>query len=446
MSGSAGSIRAITCPACGGAIEVHAAGYTVTLACQHCGSLLDTTQADVQIITAYKRAAKNFAIALGARGTLFGTEWQVIGALKRHSSDSGDWQEFLLFNPYVGYRWLVAAGGEWQFGTMLMDRPEGGGSAVTWRGETYRLAGAETAETRTVLGEFYWKVARGDTASASTFEGREDLLSREEVGGEVTWTQLVPVDADDVAAAFSVSRKFVPKPAAPSIGQRFMSAPRGGQDDLPMMFLMALAALAAIGLVQGLLSYPHACAKSQTEVAVGGTTTASRIGTIEAWRPWQFVTINAVSDQFHNRWVDLDYSLVNRKTQQSIDAYGVVEYYTGSDSDGPWSEGSYAAETLFAGVPGGTYDIFVDTAAHGWPNDPVATPPADVSVDGTGTWAPPNAADLAASGANAWAAPEKITIWFEACTGGFSWGMFWIMAFLLFALPLTMLWWRHRDR
>lgn len=443
MSGSSGSVRAITCPSCGGTIEVRAAGYTVTLACQHCGSLLDTTHADVQIITAYKRAAKNFAIALGTRGTLFGTEWQVIGALKRHSSDSGDWQEFLLFNPYAGYRWLVVAEGEWQFGTMLMDRPEGSGRTVSWRGQTYTLAGTESAETRTVLGEFYWKVARGDTASASTFEGRSGVLSHEEVAGEVTWTQLAPVDADEVASAFSVSRKFVPKPDTPSFGQRFMGAPRSGSDDLPMMFLMALAALLAIGLVQELLSYPHACAKSEAAVTVGSGPSSTKIGTIEAWRPWQFVTIDAVSSEFQNRWVDLDYSLVNRKTQQSIDAYGVVEYYTGTDSDGPWAEGSRGANTLFSSVPGGTYDIFVETGAHGWPNDP--TPPANGGVDGTGTWAPPNAADLAYSGGDAWASAEKITIWFEACTGGFSWGVFWIMAILLFALPLTMLWWRLRD-
>lgn len=436
------AIRAITCPSCGGTIEVRAAGYTVTLACQHCGSLLDATQADVQIITAYKRAAKNFAIALGTRGTLLGTEWQVIGALKRYSSESGDWQEFLLFNPYVGYRWLVAAGGEWQFGTILMDRPDGSGRTVGWRGQTYSMAGTETASTKTVLGEFYWKVARGDSAACTTYEGTDEVLSREEIAGEVTWTQLIPVDADAVTSAFPVARKFEPKPVRSSFGERFLKSPGRGDHDLPMMFLMALAALLAIGLVQEVLSYPHACTKSQTEVVVGGPISAHRIGGIEARRPWQFVTIDAVSDQFHNRWVDLDYSLVDRKTQRSIDAYGVVEYYTGTDSDGPWTEGSYAAQTLFAGVPGGTYDIFVDTAAHGWPSDPVVAPPAD----GTGTWAPPNAAELAASGTNPWAAPEKITIWFEACTGGFAWDMFWMMAFLLFALPLTILWWRHRDR
>ncbi len=421
--------RAITCPSCGGTIEVRAAGYTVTLACQHCGSLLDTTRPDVQIITAYKRAARSFAIALGTRGTLFDVEWQVVGALKRRSPQSGEWQEYLLFNPYSGYRWLVLADGEWKFGTMLLDRPECTRRAVQWRGKDFVGGEGETVTTTTVLGEFYWKVARGDQVIAMTYLRGAEALNCESADGETTWTQAIPVDEAAVAAAFTVERKFMSR-------QPPRSAVNAG-DDLPLMFLFALIALLAIGLVQEVVSWPRFCTKSTLEVVVGAPSTTARIGTLDVRRTYQFVTISAAASSIANRWVDLDYSLVDRQTQQSIDANGLIEYYTGTDSDGPWTEGSTGAETLIASVPRGTYDIYVDSEAHGWPSDPVVTP----QPGGTGEWTVQTSADAG----NPWTAPEKITVWLTACTGGFSWGMFVLMGFLLFAAPATILWWRNRE-
>ena len=110
MTAGSSDGKAVTCPACGGTIEVRAAGFTVNLACQHCGSLLDVSRPEVALIRKYKRANENFALELGKRGTLFGQEWEVVGALRRKDQIT-IWQEFLLFNPYLGYRWLVACDG-----------------------------------------------------------------------------------------------------------------------------------------------------------------------------------------------------------------------------------------------------------------------------------------------------------------------------------------------
>ncbi|GEO01670.1 hypothetical protein NSE01_35020 [Novosphingobium sediminis] len=415
--------RAVTCPSCGGSIEIRAVGYTVTLACRYCGSLLDVANEDVRLITAYRRAAKNFAIMPGARGTLFDVEWEVIGALRRRSGDAV-WQEFLLFNPYSGYRWLVAADGEWQFGTMLLDRPEEDGRSVSWRGQHYVLDDNAEIETVMVIGEFYWRAARGDKVQGATFANGREQLSRETSADEVTWTQLIPITAEWVSEAFTVEQRHMPRPPRPDLTEGFRKAPGVAEGDLGNMFLVALAALLLILAVQVLLSGPQVCADGRATVDVGGATTIHRIGTVEVRRPWQFVTITVDSDSFTNRWVDLDYSLVNRQTQQSVDAYGLVEFYTGTDSDGPWSEGSHQAETLFSRVPRGTYDVFVDVGAHGWPSDPV---PGTVDPQ------------------NPWGHTDTVALWFRSCTGGFSWGMFWLMAALLFSVPGLIFWWRHQD-
>jgi hypothetical protein len=418
--------RAVTCPSCGGSIEIRAAGYTVTLACRYCGSVLDVAHEDVRLIKAYRRVAKDFAIALGTRGTLFDVEWEVLGAMRRRSG-SAVWQEFLLFNPYAGYRWLVEAEGEWQFGTMLLDRPEDDGLSVTWRGQSFALDEEVQIETTTVLGEFYWRAARGDKVQGATFTRGREVLSRETSADEVNWTQLIAVSAEWISDAFVVKQKNRSRPPrlrGQGLKQGFIKAPTMDEGDLPAMLLMALAALLMIMAVQTFLSGPQVCADGRATVEVGAPTSAQPIGTIEVRRAWQFVTITVDSDSFQNRWVDLDYSLVNRKTQQSIDAYGIVEFYTGTDSDGPWSEGSHQTETLFSSVPQGTYDVFVDVGAHGWPSDPQ-----------------PGSIDPASP----WGNTDTVALWFRSCTGGFSWGMFWLMAALLFSVPAIVVWWRHEG-
>lgn len=415
--------RAVTCPSCGGSIEIRAAGYTVSLGCRYCGSLLDVAHEDVRLITAYRRAAMDFAIAPGARGTLFDVEWEVIGALLRRSEGAA-WQEFLLFNPYAGYRWLVAADGEWQFGTMLLDRPEEEGRSANWRDQTYALDDDAEIETTMVIGEFYWRAARGDKVQGATFLRGAESLSRETSADEVTWTQLVPVSGQLVAEAFGIEQRYMPRKPRPAMAARFRESPATAADDLLNMILVAMAALVLILAVQALMTGPRVCADGRATADVGGPTSTHRLGTIEVRRAWQFVTITVDSDSFVNRWVDLDYSLVNRQTQQSIDAYGTVEYYTGTDSDGPWSEGNHQAETLFSRVPRGTYDVFVDVGAHGWPSDPVP-----------GTIDP----------ANPWGHTDTVALWFRSCTGGFSWGMFWLLAVLLFSVPGVIFWWRHQG-
>lgn len=410
----------ITCPACGGTIEIRAAGFSVNLACLHCGSLLDVSRPDVALIRKYKKANDRFAIQLGKRGILFGQEWEAVGALRRKDQMT-IWQEFLLFNPYLGYRWLVVADGEWQFGTPLTDRPQGDRNRVFWRSDNFtRLGRDQPTSTTAVAGEFYWRVKAGDTATATLFQSGVTFLSREVCAGEENWTQLVPVDQSEIERSFGLNRRSLPRRKVARGLMHFRASPGREQDDLGRMFLLALAVsiLAAIGMA--VLAGPSTRTSTMVQIPVGGQIGSVRVGTITVRRPWQFVTVNADTNQFENRWVDLEYNLVDRSSEQSIDAFGLVEHYAGTDSDGAWSEGSHHEDTMFGHVPRGTYDVYVNGSAHGWPVDPQAT-------DGWGT-------------------VETVNVRVEAETGTMSWGMWWTLVFALFAWPLLILWQRHREK
>ena len=70
-----------------------------------------------------------FVLPLHARGMLEGVQWEIIGIVWREVEADGSkypWQEFLLYNPYRGYRYLLyfLYDGHFALGTPLDGAPK----------------------------------------------------------------------------------------------------------------------------------------------------------------------------------------------------------------------------------------------------------------------------------------------------------------------------------
>jgi hypothetical protein len=358
---AAPSVRALSCPACGGALELRAAGYSVTVACIYCGSILDVANPDVRLITRYQEAAQELEIPLGTRGTLRGVEWEVIGYLRRSEHGSYGWEEYLLFNPYHGYRWLVNNRGGWSFGEMLTRTPDWMGIYPQLDGETYQPFFTNgQAQVDYVLGEFYWRVQVGEEVATDDYVRPGWMLSREANAAEVAWTLSELIDPKVMAGAFGVEALLSPWPPLPH-----QPSPWGR----PLKIGVRIAGAAAVILILMSLIFDRGVNLLQATVpfTMTGQEQSTTLGPITLTRPYQAVSIRAEGPMdLDNAWVDLDYSLVNRATQESFDAYGLVEHYTGRDVDGYWQEGTRLAETRIAAVPAGTYDLVVETRGNHW--------------------------------------------------------------------------------
>ena len=432
--------RKFDCPGCGGSLEVRAAGYTTTVACRYCGSVIDVASPDATLITQYHQAMADLAIPLGTRGTIAGVEWEAIGWQSRNADGVG-WDEFLLFNPYAGYRWLVRYDGEWTFGRALESLPEMlSDDVVRWQGAKWEVEDdpAQMITTR-VVGEFYWRVKVDETVTGRTFWSGSRQLSCEQNRDEVNWTALDPIDEDEVARAFGLGsdrpggggggfgRKGLgqgpntgdggPSPGGSS--ERFADSGSAPRQFVRWTFVAALFALALVFITMTMLGGRGTPASASQSLGVGGPERTFTVGPVVAKRAWQTVTIAAQADDFVNKWVDLDYALVDRTTHQAIVAGDTLEYYTGRDSDGDWTEGGHSTSTTIARVPRGTYDLVVTASAHAWSDGSLATP-AD------------NAWSIGPGGA--------IALTVSAGPGGVLWGNFMVVLLLLFAPPCFFAW------
>jgi hypothetical protein len=419
------TVRPLNCPNCGGTIALRAGGSTVSLICEHCGSTLDATRPDLRLIVQANAAMHRPLIPLGTRGTLAGTAWEVVGYQER-TDEEVDWSEYLLFNPYEGYAFLVDDGRRFSLGRLLAALPEYGHAGLVYRGEGFAPFG-ETYPVRVtfVVGEFYWRVRVGETADETDYVREGTMLACEESGPrdsrERTWTALEMQDWGVAERAFGLEPRAANDSGTPAPHE---ASPYRRQ--LRDAWLIAGLALAACLVIAVGTAFSTRVLQQQITVPVTETPQTTVLGPIIVTGAREKVKISGRAAGLDNMWVDLDYSLVNRATQRSYDAYATAEYYRGRDSDGAWSEGNAEPDTGLAAIPQGTYDLVIESAAHRW-TDPRGTNTA-TSIFGT--------PDPLASG------PSSVPVTVTVDRGGGFAGPFWLALLAILAWPCWV-WLKH---
>ena len=341
---------------------MRAAGLSVTIACEYCGSLIDVAHPDVQIITRYNETQASLAIPLGTRGTLRGVEWDVIGWMQR-SDGWAEWDEYLLFNPFEGYCWLIAQNGQWSLGTMLTAAPgyDGGDYVVDGRRFTAFYHHNE-ARVQRVAGEFYWRVKVGETVRTSDYVRPGFMLSLEQDDREKSWTVSEFLTAREICDAFDVPAPPRWLPGITPLAHQPSPFARRVKGWLPVG-LVTFAVLIALFLLFGRTFQPQTFG---FPVTPDGPEMSQTFGPIVLPAPRQGVTIVTRTSNIEQGWVDIDVALVNRATQDSYEAYALNERYSGNDGDGHWTEGSRSQTLKIASLPAGSYDLVVDAQAHHW--------------------------------------------------------------------------------
>src|SRR2546425_1528439 len=153
-------IKALNCPSCGAALTIRGFEHTLTVVCPQCLSILDAKDPNLQILQKFSEKTRvNPAIPLGSRGNWNGTVYEVIGYQQRTISAGGElysWSEYLLFNPYKGFRYLTEYNGHWNDVRTLRALPRPGFSLgvkphVQYAGASFTHFSTAQARTTYVL-------------------------------------------------------------------------------------------------------------------------------------------------------------------------------------------------------------------------------------------------------------------------------------------------------
>lgn len=360
---AAPSVKAIECPNCGGSVELRGLGTSLNAVCIQCLSILDVSHPLVKIVQQFESAMRyQPKIPLGSRGKFEGKTYEAIGFQVRQITVEGtdySWDEYVLFNPYHGFRYLSEYASHWNFIRPLAGVPRPstslGRPALRQGKEEFKHFQQSSASTIFVMGEFPWRVKVFDRVEVNDYVAPPYLLSAETTDGEVTYSQGVYTPSADISSAFGL-KQALPVPNTVFANQPNPYGSPSGAWGLAVIFTLAML----LAMVLTLIFAPNTVAFSEKYNFIPGAKEASFVTPIFELKGGESNVEVQIGADVSNSWIGLDLALINDETGTAYNFDKEISYYSGTDSDGSWTEGSRDGSVRVGGIPGGKYYLRIE--------------------------------------------------------------------------------------
>ncbi|HYY93734.1 MAG TPA: DUF4178 domain-containing protein [Pyrinomonadaceae bacterium] len=384
------SAAQLNCPNCGGPLELRAPDRSERVTCPNCGSLLDVNQGRLRYLQTLRRVGPQPSVPLGATAEFEGQPQIVIGFMVRSVEFEGVryyWQEYLLYNPAIGFRWLVESDGHWSY---VKSVPPGevteSGKAALYGGKSFRIFQDAAARAEYVEGEFYWKVSVGELARATDYVAAPLMLSKEipVAAGqsarrgtlsaeEVNWSLGAYTPLKEIERKFNVS---LPKPTTVAPNQPWPHKKIYAYWGLLLVaaFFAGLVALAtaprATVFTQNYTFQPNPTPTPGATPASPDADSGSEKTQVVFTDPLPLkgrrniqVTGRA---NVENNWLYVEGDLINEETGLIQQFELPIEYYYGVEDGESWSEGDREQTVYLPALPEGRYTMRLEAQWENW--------------------------------------------------------------------------------
>lgn len=375
--------KGLGCPKCGGPLELKAPDKTERVTCPYCNSLLDVNEGGLEFLKALKPnpAPQEFVLEPGMKGRFEqfagGEELEVIGAMTRSVTFDGIkyfWNEYLLYNPKVGFRWLVQSDDHWSFvdpvNAAELEAPQGFSSfnnSVKYDGRNFKIFQNTPARVEYVKGEFYWAVSQGETVNAADFVAPPYMLSQEMNSNEVNWSLGTYLKRNKVEKAFGI--KGLPKPSnvAPNQPYEGGGLVKYGFALLGILLIIGIFMIPFSGFSSTPLPQQDIVLQPLPRPLASGRAVESNEFELDAR---ENVRISAAAGVRRNSWSELNIDLINA-SNNDVEAVQIpLEYYAGVTDGESWTEDSRIGTATISSVPAGKYKLRIEGVWQDW-NQPM---------------------------------------------------------------------------
>lgn len=370
----------LSCPNCAGPLELRAPDKTERVTCPNCNSLLDVNQGQLSYLKSLGEPMFQPSIPLGTVGEVPEGKMTVIGAMSRSVTIDGSqyyWSEYLLYNPQVGFRWLVHSDAHWNY---VQAVPPGEvaetGRYASYRGKNYKIFQDAPAQVESVIGEFYWKVESGEKVRGVDYVAAPYMLSKEvstvyitdpndanktkRATGEINWSLGTYIPVPQVEKAFSVSG--LPRPAniAPNQPYKHWWVYKYWLIFIGVVLLAGFLTLVLSGSTKEVFS--QTITLQPLPNADGTQVFFSEPFELAGRRNIKIIGESPVE----NSWVYLEGDLINDETGL-VQSFPIdISYYSGVEDGESWSEGGRADSAYTSSMPGGKYVLRLEGQWEKW--------------------------------------------------------------------------------
>jgi len=370
----------VSCPQCAGPLELRAPDKTERVTCPNCNSLLDVNQGQLQFLKALQKPWFQPVIPIGTVGDVPEGKMTIIGAMARSVTIEGTqyfWGEYLLYNPQIGFRWLVHSDDQWNYVQAVPPgEVEESTKSVSYRGKRYKIFQDAQARVECVLGEFYWKVEAGEQVRGVDYVAPPYMLSKEvstvyvsdpkdasktkRATGEINWSLGTYITVPQVEKAFSVSGLSRSSNVAPN------------QPYKHWWIYKYWLAFILIALVTGFLTL---VATPSTKEVFSQTITLDPLPNEDGTQvffsqPFELAArgnLEVVGESpVQNTWVYLEGDLINDETGV-VQSFPIdISYYQGVEDGESWSEGEQNDSAYMSAMPAGRYVLRLEGQWEKW--------------------------------------------------------------------------------
>ncbi|MEZ5668103.1 MAG: DUF4178 domain-containing protein [Alphaproteobacteria bacterium] len=353
-------VAAINCTSCGGALQLNGGHRVRAVNCSYCGAVMDA-HADYQVLAQYKDLKRpQTPLRIGMTLTLKGVEHTLIGIVESQMREEGQtyrWVDHQLFSPTHGYSWLTFEDGHFVWSYRVREVPQparadrlGPKTTIRAMGMSFQVYETCTARISYVEGELTWVARLGDQTESTEAIAPPYLFAYERSANELEYAFGEYLTATQVSEA-----------AGDTVISPWRSGIHPAQPEPPRPLIRAMGRA-------GRIFAPIALVGLLATLAVGGTEIQRM--RIDDPRTGAVVPFNApdagylyqvsLEASVNNTWAYYEVGLNRDGEEVELGSLGRdIEYYTGTDSDGSWSEGSQAATATFHVPEAGEYELEV---------------------------------------------------------------------------------------
>lgn len=370
----------VSCPNCSGPLELRAPDKTERVTCPNCNSLLDVNQGQLQFLKALAKPSFQPVIPIGAAGDVPEGKMTIIGAMARSVTIEGTqyfWGEYLLYNPQIGFRWLVHSDDHWNYvQAVAPGEVTESAKSAGFRGKHYRIFQDAQARVECVLGEFYWKVEAGEQVRGVDYVSPPYMLSKEvstvyvtdstksektkHATGEINWSLGTYVTVSQIEKAFSISGLARPSNVAPNQPYKHWWVYKYWLAFVVVTLLAGFIALVTSGSSKEVFAQTVTLQPLPNED--GTQVFFSEPFELAGRRNIRIVGESPVQ----NTWVYLEGDLINEETGV-VQSFPIdISYYQGVEDGESWTEGAQKDSAYTSALPAGRYILRLEGQWERW--------------------------------------------------------------------------------
>lgn len=361
-------LKTINCTACGAGLDVLGGGRVTTHICSYCGTALDALDNYRTLMKFDLLDRPETPLKIGANGQIFGVDYRVIGLLEHEETWRGrswKWVDHQVFSPTHGYAWVTFEEGHLTFSRRYrkpvrflteseVNRAENR-PAVRSEGERFNYYDTSSSSVIYAEGEFTWVPKKGAKTTTVTAMSDTAMLgfsttNREREIYRTVYLEPAQITGFDLPVGFKPRGSHALQTLKAGVNAGFLTKTGLGAMVLCLVLALAMAGqdgeLADTGLQFSAADLPVTIPFDVTE-------------------PGRLTRIDLKGDG-RNSWSYLAVELEDPEGEVLFESGRTVEYYSGRDKDGSWSEGSNSARLAFFPPQAGTYTVTLDLEESGF--------------------------------------------------------------------------------